>query len=357
MLRLVTNSLALLFLALASSAWAATERYDYDALGRLVRYIGAQGQVTEYVYDAAGNILEVKAAGALAPPAIATTTPISIRRGQRSLVHLTGTGFAGASVRSVDPVLLVSGVIASSTTIDFGVDVPVTAALGPRSFEVSNSGGLATTTLQVIPELTLSVLPVPIALLPDGVDHQYTLQLSEASPFAQSFTAVAANPSVLRVTTPTVTLPAGSVQAELRLAGLATGSTQLLLSAPGAFEPVSVAAFVGAEAAAANVARSTPLGLVKGDPTAVPGGTALRAVSVPLGLVKGDPTAVPGGTQLRAVSTALGLVKGDPTAVPGGTQLGAVSPALGLVRGDPTAVPAGTSLGPVVARPVGVNRL
>ena len=321
MLRLVANSLALLLFALASPAWAAMERYDYDALGRLVRYINAQGQVTEYVYDGAGNILEVKGGGALAPPAITTTTPSSIRRGQRSLVHLTGTGFAGASVHSVDSGLLVSGVVASSTTIDFNVDVPLAAALGPRSFEVSNSGGLATTTLQVIPELTLAVVPAPIALLPDGIDHKYTLQLSDASPFAQSFSAVAANPSVLRVTTPSVLVPAGAVQSELRLAGLANGTTQLLLSAPGAFDPISVAAFVGPEATAANVARSTPIGLVKGDPTAVPGGTALRAVSVALGLVKGDPTAVPGGTQLRAVSTALGLVKGDPTAVPGGTQL------------------------------------
>jgi YD repeat-containing protein len=359
---------------------AATEHYDYDALGRLVRYINAQGQVTEYVYDAAGNILQVKAGGALTPPVISSTTPGFIRRNQINPVHLTGTGLAGTIVHSVDPTLLVSGVIASSTAIDFEVEVPAAAALGPRNFEVMNSGGVAVTSLQVVPELTFAVVPAPIALPPDGINHKYTLVVSEASPFAQVFSTVAANPAVLRVVSPSVTLPAGALQADVAVAGLATGSTQLLVGAAGAPNSIGFTAIVGTDAAASNIGRSAIVGLAKGDPTAAPGGTQLKASATAVGVVKGDPTTAPGGTQLQAAATAVGLAKGDPTAVPGGThlqtyataiglakgdpttapggtQLRAYAPVVGLAKGDPTSPPGGQQLGPVVARPVGINRM
>jgi len=59
MSRVWQRTLAVLLL-IVSSAFAGTEHYDYDSLGRLIRFIGADGRVTEYVYDAVGNILEVR---------------------------------------------------------------------------------------------------------------------------------------------------------------------------------------------------------------------------------------------------------------------------------------------------------
>jgi len=66
---LVVAVLATLF---AGPVQAGEERYDYDALGRLVRVIDEQGRVTEYVYDAAGNILQVivSGTGSAQPPAV-----------------------------------------------------------------------------------------------------------------------------------------------------------------------------------------------------------------------------------------------------------------------------------------------
>ena len=58
---------------LIGSTLAATERFDYDPLGRLIRVI-SDTQTTEYVYDAAGNILEVKTGAAATPPSVSGIT-------------------------------------------------------------------------------------------------------------------------------------------------------------------------------------------------------------------------------------------------------------------------------------------
>src|SRR3954470_13160742 len=61
--------------ALPSHAPAAQERYDYDALGRLIRVIDEQGRVTQYVYDAAGNILQVITGGTAQAPTVTSIAP------------------------------------------------------------------------------------------------------------------------------------------------------------------------------------------------------------------------------------------------------------------------------------------
>ena len=38
---------------------AGQERYEYDPIGRLVRFTDSNNEVTDYTYDAAGNILSV----------------------------------------------------------------------------------------------------------------------------------------------------------------------------------------------------------------------------------------------------------------------------------------------------------
>ena len=70
---------------------AGEERYDYDALGRLVRVIDEQGRVMQYVYDAAGNILQVITGGTAQPPAVTSINPTSIVRGETKQVSITGS--------------------------------------------------------------------------------------------------------------------------------------------------------------------------------------------------------------------------------------------------------------------------
>jgi hypothetical protein len=338
-----------------------------------------------------------------APPVITTTTPGSIRRNQRTPIQVTGTGLAGANVSSADPALQVSGVSASVLQLNFSVDVPSAAALGSRNFNVASAGGQATVTLQVTPALTLSVSPATIALPPDNLSRTFTLQLSVASPFVQSFTLAALDPAVLRVVSTLVTVPANALQANFTLAGLATGTTQLLVTPVGGDEAAVFPALVGAEAGAANfvqapvvgLAKGDPsqspsgtttqviaasLGLVKGDPSQVPGGTATQVNAPSVGLVKGDPSQAPTGTVTQVIAASVGLVKGDPSQVPGGTVTQVIAASIGLVKGDPSQAPSGTStqviarwiglvkgdvdapspgsiVGPLIARPVGLNRL
>jgi len=326
--------LALLCTAISPSTLAATERYDYDALGRLIRHTSAQGQVTEYVYDPAGNILEVRAGSPLSPPTITGVTPSFIRRGQRNQVQISGTAFIGVTVRSTDPSLLLSGLVVAPTSLGMQVEVPLSAPLGPRTFEVRNSAGQATTTLEVIPALELSLTPTPIALPADGVDRRFTLSVNDPTPFAQTLSLSVLDPSVLRVGSATVSLPANAVGVDVRLAGLSSGSTQFLVNlVSGQTPPSSFLAIVGSDAAAINVSRSAVVGLARGDPTSVPAGVKLQGFAASVGVARGDPTQVPAGTKLQSFASSVGVSKGDPTTVPPGQPVG-----------------------PVVARPIGINR-
>lgn len=119
-------------------SFAGEERYDYDALGRLVRVIDDQGRVTEYVYAAAGNILQVtvSGAGSAQPPAVASASPTSVRRGETAAFEITGTNLTGAQVATPDPGLDISGLQTSATLITFSLTVSATAALGSHVINV-----------------------------------------------------------------------------------------------------------------------------------------------------------------------------------------------------------------------------
>ena len=96
-------ALLLALCSFASSAHAAQERYDYDALGRLIRVIDEAGRVTEYVYDPAGNILQVITASSGAQGLSGTaTTPNALRRGETKAIIIAGNYFIGAQGNTTD---------------------------------------------------------------------------------------------------------------------------------------------------------------------------------------------------------------------------------------------------------------
>jgi hypothetical protein len=301
------------------------------------------GDITGTVRWALTGIPYVVAQGivGIGTPTISISpTALTLDRGTSGTLHITISspaptgGLAIALASSAPAVVSVPASIVvpeNATSVDLTVNA---LAVGTTTITASRAGmGSAGATVQVNGPLTVSVVPSPIALLPDGINHKYTLTVSNTAPTNRVFSLVAADPAVLRVAASSVTIPAGALQADFSLAGLTTGATQLLVTAPGAADAIAFTAVVGTDTAAVNVSRS-----------------------VVLGVVKGDPTAVPGGTQLRAYSTAVGVAKGDPTTVPAGTQLQTYSTTVGVAKGDPISPPAGQQLGPVVARPVGVNR-
>jgi len=94
---LAMSLLALILSGVAPHGNAGQERYEYDPIGRLIRYLDVNNQVTEYAYDAAGNILSVTKGGSANTyvPTLASVTPNFIRRGESRALTLAGQHLQG----------------------------------------------------------------------------------------------------------------------------------------------------------------------------------------------------------------------------------------------------------------------
>ena len=106
-------------LALQTGAIAATERYDYAPLGRLIRFVNTQGQVTEYVYDPAGKLREVHHSGQIEAPSVISYSPDTLRRGECVSVLASGMGPTASRVTSSLPKLQISNVRVDANSVRF----------------------------------------------------------------------------------------------------------------------------------------------------------------------------------------------------------------------------------------------
>lgn len=141
---------ALLILAVgASGVFAQEVRYLYDHLGRLVGVVDPQGNAAEYVYDAAGNILEIKRFN-VDPNAAVAITLVSPNRGAvGTTVEIFGKGFSAtvgqnqvafngtaATVTAATGTSLTTSVPTGATTGPITVTTPLGSATSPESFTV-----------------------------------------------------------------------------------------------------------------------------------------------------------------------------------------------------------------------------
>jgi YD repeat-containing protein len=141
---------ALLILAVGASAVSSQEiRYLYDDLGRLVGVVDQQGNAAEYVYDAVGNILEIKRFN-VDPAANVAITLVSPNKGTvGTTVQIFGRGFSatpGANQVAFNgvaaPVLAASSgslttqVPSGATTGLIAVTTPLGTATSPQPFTV-----------------------------------------------------------------------------------------------------------------------------------------------------------------------------------------------------------------------------
>lgn len=118
-----------------------TMAYQYDGNGRLVASADSSGQVTQYVYDAAGNILEVLAAVQTDTPALNSVVPDTLRQGQTVTVTLSGARLPGARVISPSSALAVSRTQAREDSVVFSLAADLAAPLGPQACSVVNNIG------------------------------------------------------------------------------------------------------------------------------------------------------------------------------------------------------------------------
>ena len=77
-----------------------TFQYFYDDTGQLVKVVDSTGVVIEYMYDAVGNMLEIKRSNVvLGVLAIFSFTPL--RAAPLTLVTIQGQGFSGTPAANI----------------------------------------------------------------------------------------------------------------------------------------------------------------------------------------------------------------------------------------------------------------
>ncbi|MBI5908635.1 MAG: RHS repeat protein [Betaproteobacteria bacterium] len=336
-------SLTLLLGLFACATFAAQERYDYDGLGRLVRVIDEQGRVTEYVYDAAGNILQVIAGtGGVQAPAITAISPNLIRRGEIKSMQIIGTGLIGAQVGISDPGLGIANVAASSTLVSFTLTATASAVLGPQQVTVSNAAGSATTSLTVSPVLPkLGMSPLPIAVPPTGASRNFFVSLSSADNIDHVVGVASANTAIATVSPASVTIAAGQTEAIVSIAGQSAGTTAINLTS-STLAGTAVPVFVTSEFTGLTTSFTRPLGVVLDAP---PGGTSTTFGPFTSPLVGVAVGAYLGGVTPRTLAIGTGPT---PLVITGagleGVTAVAIQPADGLTLGTISVAPDGRSV-------------
>lgn len=254
----------LCFLLLGSSAaFAATDSYQYDPLGRLVQWTDSQGRVTEYRYDAVGNILEVKRVTVAAPgPAVSMVSPNNLRRGETKMVTLTGTNLSGTTIASPSPELSLSGVQLTATQITFMLSASAAAPLGIANFVVTSTAGTAMFGITVNPSTpTIIISPAPLAVPIDNIDRTFFIRLSNTDTIDHVLSLSTANSAISTVTPAMLTIPAGQTEITAKVRGVSDGTTSLTITSPG-IVPSSVGIYVTAEFGGINVATAPLLGIL-----------------------------------------------------------------------------------------------
>lgn len=316
-------------------AQAGFERYDYDALGRLIRTIDEQGRATEYQYDAAGNILRVvTGSGQAQPPAISSISPSTLRRGETKLITVSGSNLSGAAVGNSDAGLDILNVRTAPNQITFTLAVSAIANLGSHTFVLSSAAGSATTTLTVAPALPkLSVEPTPLAIPPDNVARPVTLRLSEPDTI-EHVVALSASNANIAVTPTQATFAAGQTQTTASVKGVTAGQAELRLNS-STLGNSAVPVFVTAEFQGISTSYAKPLGVVLESGTTPGSQTISPMTSRLLGVVVGHYVgAVAPANYSVGTAAAQLIVSGaglnnaaSASVVPGtGVSLGALTP-------------------------------
>jgi len=221
--------LALLVLA-AAAPQAGQERYDYDALGRLIRYINPAGEATEYVYDAVGNVLEVRR-GEVNPPRITGVAPDIVRHNTKVPVVVTGTDLLGATVTAADPGLRISSLRSSSTEVTFDLLPDESVPLGVQPFTLASSTGSAGFSLTVKEQLPQIVVMPPQLILAPGEFAELRVSLSHPDDEGGLLILNIADPSIASLSSGTLDFAAGTTELRLTVTALARGYSWIELGA------------------------------------------------------------------------------------------------------------------------------
>lgn len=336
----------LFLLALANLvgiASAGTEKYDYDPLGRLIRFINPQGQITRYTYDGVGNILRVQ--GGLQPqsPVISSVSPAQVRRGASQQIIIVGDVLSGTSITAPDTNFSISGLQMVDKQIKFLLSTSELAQLGVNTFKLTSSEGSTNFAITVNPALPkLAINPIPIAIPPNNTPYKFIVRLGNQDNIDHIITLSTADTSIAQLKSTTVNIAAGSTEATAEITGKTGGVTSLSASSTG-LQNIAIPVYVTADFAGINIARAFNLGVTLESIVVPPSNpTSLSLQSPPVGVARGSVI-----TGIAPNTLAIGS---DPTSViVSGMGLENVSgieivPSTGLTLGSITTATNGNSV-------------
>jgi YD repeat-containing protein len=216
--------LSLLGLALAQQSPGI--RYVYDDLNRLIKVIDPAGEVAEYVYDAVGNILEIRRS-TLAELAIIDFTPS--RGAVETVVTIQGQGFSPTPSQNVVTFDGTTAAVHSATSTELVVTVPPGATTGPITVAVAADTAESDRDFAVLPAIT-SLQPM-VALAGTAT---LNVQVQGSNLTGSTFTfAPARTPPALTVNA--ATIDPGGASATLQVTVNANAAGTFVIVATNAF--------------------------------------------------------------------------------------------------------------------------
>src|ERR1700691_977442 len=207
LIQVVSIAAAVSLLQTITIAYGAGAQYVYDAAGRLVQVIGPSGTSAQYTYDAAGNLLAVTPLSA----STAAVTGFSDASGATgSTLTIYGSGFSTTPANNQVYFNGVAATIISSTTNSLTVTVPGGATTG--TITVTDSNG----TVSSSHNFTVSSVP-SIASFTPAIGAPGTTVTVSGSNFPASASAVQATINGVAATVTsssasslTLTVPSGA---------------------------------------------------------------------------------------------------------------------------------------------------
>lgn len=219
-------------LLFCGSALGAVVEYAYDEIGRLVAVYAPNGEAAQYVYDAAGNITEIKRFTAT-QLAIIEFTPNSGPVG--TVVTIWGNGFSttpanntvtfngtGATVSAATARKLTVTVPSGATTGLIGVTVGGSSTQSASNFTVTTGGGAPTIT-GFSPGASAAGTSITIS----GTNFETT-----PSKNVLNFNLTSASATASTATSITATVPAYAASGKIRVQtpyGIATSTNDFLI--------------------------------------------------------------------------------------------------------------------------------
>lgn len=334
-------ALCCLFVA---EAQAALERYDYDALGRVIRYVDPSGRITQYVYDGAGNILSVRATVPVPAPSVSAINPAGLRRGGSQTFTVTGTNLTNATVTlsgPANPELTLSALVVTPTQISFTLSATANALIGIQSLSITTPGGLTATQVNVLPTLpVMTVEPTPLAIPPDNVARDFAVVLSGVDSLDHVLTATTDQTAIATLSPTSTSVAAGQTRAMFQIRGVTGGQTILRIASPG-LAPIAIPVFVTAEFRGLSTAYTLPLGVQVGTGSTSAGGFSSSLASPLLGVNVGSlVTGVNPNTLVAGITSTLTI---SGVAIPANTTFNIVPPDGTTINAATVAVDGGSA--------------